>query len=181
MTSYNPRRDRQGFTLLELVIAITLIGITLALTVPFFRTQVQAFGNVSGRDDAAQNARYGVSMIDRDLRVAGIGVVDPQPMIIQAASSAITFNADLVSRLQSDAAAAYYDPDEDPTAVVSLPRTSRITLPLSGFQYPDSNYSQAAGEPSSAETISFWVAPDPDPLAKGTSALYRRVNNLPPT
>jgi prepilin-type N-terminal cleavage/methylation domain-containing protein len=181
MTSYNPRRDREGFTLLELIIAITLIGIVLALTVPFFRTQVQAFGNTAGRDDAAQNARYGVSMIDRDLRVAGIGVVDPQPMIVQAAPSAITFNVDLVSRLQSDAAAAYFDPDEDPAAVVSLPRTSRITLPLSAFQYPDSNYTQAVGEPSAAETVSFWVAPDPDPMANGTNILYRRVNNLPPT
>jgi prepilin-type N-terminal cleavage/methylation domain-containing protein len=181
MRSQNPQRDRDGFTLLELVIAIMLIGITLGLTVPFFRTQVQAFGNTSGRDDAAQNARYGVSMIDRELRVAGIGVVDAQPMVLQAASNAITFNVDLVSRLQSDAAAAYFDPDEDPGAVVSLPRTSRITLPLSGFQYPDSNYWQALGEPSAAETVSFWVAPDPDPLAKGTNILYRRVNNLAPT
>lgn len=120
-------------------------------------------------------------MMDRELRIAGIGVVDPQPMLLQAASNAITFNVDLVSRLQSDAAAAYYDPDEDPNAVVSLPKTSRITLPLSGFQYPDSNYFQAAGEPSAAETISFWVAADPDSLAKGSNILYRRVNNMPPT
>src|SRR6202521_3749360 len=127
MRSYNPRRDRDGFALLELEIAIMLIGITLGLTVPFFRTQFQAFGNTAGRDDAAQNARYGVSMIDRDLRVAGIGVVDPQPMIVQAAPSAITFNVDMVSRVQTDAAAAYYDPDEDPAAVSALPKTSRIT------------------------------------------------------
>lgn len=181
MKSSNLWRDRDGFTLLELMISITLIGILLALTVPFFRTQVQAFGNVSGRDDAAQNARYGVSMIDRELRVAGIGVVDPQPMIVQAAPRAITFNVDLVSRLQTDPAAAYFDPDEDPAAVSALPKTSKITLPLSGFQYPDSNYFQAAGEPSAAETVSFWVDTDPDPLAKGTSILYRRVNNLPPS
>jgi hypothetical protein len=149
--------------------------------VPFFRTQVQAFGNVSGRDEAQQNARYGISMIDRELRIAGIGVVDPQPMIIQAGPFAITFNVDLVSRVQSDVAAAYYDPDEDPGAVVSLPRSAKITLPLSAFQYPDSDYFQSAGEPSAAETISFWVAPDPDPLAKGSNVLYRRVNNMPPT
>jgi prepilin-type N-terminal cleavage/methylation domain-containing protein len=181
MKPLNSQHSRTGFTLLELVIAITVLGIVLALTVPFFRTQVQAFGNVSGRDDAQQNARYGVSMIDRELRIAGIGVVDPQPMIVQASPNAITFNVDLVSRLQSDAAAAYYDPDEDAGAVVALPKASRIGLPLSAFQYPDSNYFQAAGEPSAAETISFWVAPDPDPMAKSTNILYRRVNNLPPT
>jgi prepilin-type N-terminal cleavage/methylation domain-containing protein len=181
MTPFNSGRDRRGFTLLELMISITLLGVVLALTVPFFRTQVQAFGNVAGRDEASQNARYGVSMMDRELRVVGIGVVDPQPMIVQAAPNAVTFNVDLVSRVATDAAAAYYDPDEDPNAVVALSRAAKITLPLSTFQYPDSNYFQAAGEPSAAETISFWVAPDPDPLAKGSNILYRRVNNLPPT
>jgi len=181
MTPFNSERDRRGFSLLELMIAITLLGVVLALTVPFFRTQVQAFGNVAGRDEASQNARYGVSMMDRELRVVGIGVVDPQPMIVQAAPNAVTFNVDLVSRVSTDAAAAYYDPDEDPNAVVALSKAAKITLPLSTFQYPDSNYFQAAGEPSAAETISFWVAPDPDPLAKGSNILYRRVNNLPPT
>ena len=181
MKSFHINAQRKGFTLLEMVIGMVLMGITLALTVPFFRTQVQAFGNISGRDDARQNARYGVSMVDRELRVAGIGVVDAQPMILQAAPNAITFNVDLVSRLSTDAAAAYYDPDEDPSAVVALRNTSKVMLPLSNFQYPDSNYTQAAGEPSAAETVSFWVAPDPDPSANGTYVLYRRVNSLNPT
>jgi prepilin-type N-terminal cleavage/methylation domain-containing protein len=174
-----PGKASNGFTLLELVIAVMLLGITLALTVPYFRTQVQAVGNVAGRDDAQQNARYGASMIDRELRVAGVGVVDPQPLIVQAAPNAITFNVDLVSRLKSDVGAAYYDPDVAANAVVSLSKASRITLPLSPVQYPDTNYNQAVGEPSAAETISFWVAPDPDPAAQGTQVLYRRVNSQP--
>jgi prepilin-type N-terminal cleavage/methylation domain-containing protein len=170
---------RRGFTLLELLIATLVVGIALALTVPFFRVQVQAFGNVAGRDDAHQNARFGVSMIDRELRIAGVGVVDQQPLILQAAPNAITFNVDLVSRSATDAAAAYYDPDEDPGAVSALRNNSKISLPLSAFQYPDSNYAQAQGLPSAAETISFWVAPDP--VASGSNILYRRVNNLAPT
>lgn len=180
MSSFKQVR-RTGFSLLELIVAMVLIGITLALTVPFFRTQVQAFGNVAGRDDARQNARYGVSMIDRELRVAGIGVVDPQPLIVEAAPNAITFNVDLVSRLQTDAAAAYYDPDADPLGVVSMRTSGKIALPATGVSYPDSNYYQAVGEPSAAETISFWLAPDPDPAAGGTYALFRRVDDLPPT
>jgi prepilin-type N-terminal cleavage/methylation domain-containing protein len=175
------RADRSGFTLLEMIIAMTLIAIVLGLTVPFFRTEVQAFGNVAGRDDAQQNARYGVSMIDRELRVAGIGVLDPQPLIIQAAPYAITFNVDLVTRDKNDRGAAYYDPDIDPNGAASLLKTSKVTLPLSAVMYPDSNYMQAAGVVSDAETVSFWVAPDPDPSAKGTYALFRRVNALPAT
>jgi prepilin-type N-terminal cleavage/methylation domain-containing protein len=180
-SNIDTHRRHFGFSLLELVVAMTLIGVTLALTVPFFRTQVQAFGNVAGRDDARQNARYGVSMIDRELRVAGIGVVDPQPLIVQASPNAITFNVDLVSRVQSDAGAAYFDPDADALGVVSMRTSTKVALPVTGNVYPDSNYYQAAGAPSAAETISFWVAPDPDPAANGTYALYRRVNELPPT
>lgn len=181
MDPSTPAEDRSGFTLLEMIIAMTLIAITLALTVPFFRTEVQAFGNISGRDDAQQNARYGVSMVDRELRVAGVGVVDPQPLVVQAAPYAVTFNVDLVSRDKNDRGAAYYDPDVDPTAASMLPRTSKVTLPLSAIQYPDSNYTQQGGAPSEAETVSFWVAPDPDPSANGTYALFRRVNALPAT
>ncbi|HWL38938.1 MAG TPA: prepilin-type N-terminal cleavage/methylation domain-containing protein [Gemmatimonadaceae bacterium] len=170
-----------GFTLIEMIIAMTLIAITLALTVPFYRTQVQAFGSVSGRDDAHQNARYGVAMIDRELRVAGIGVVDPQPLVIQAGPTAITFSVDLVSADEGDVGAAYFNPDIEPGATNSLPMTQRITLPQSLIQYPDTNYFQQEGPLSAAETISFWVAPDTDPSAEGTHVLYRRVNNLSPT
>jgi prepilin-type N-terminal cleavage/methylation domain-containing protein len=181
MKSSTPASDRSGFTLLEMIIAMTLIAITLALTVPFFRTEVQAFGNISGRDDAQQNARYGVSMIDRELRVAGVGVVDPQPLIVQAAPYAITFNVDLVTRDPLDRGAAYYDPDISANAAASLPNTSAITLPLSSVVYPAMNYTQNTNVLSDAETISYWVALDPDPSAGGTYALFRRVNALPPT
>ena len=181
MKSSSPASDRSGFTLLEMIIAMTLIAITLGLTVPFLRTQVQALGNISGRDDAQQNARYGVSMIDRELRVAGVGVVDPQPLLVQAAPYAVTFNTDLVTRDFNDKGAAYYDPDINANAAASLPMTSSITLPLSAVQYPGMNYTQNTGALSDAETISFWVAPDPDPSAGGTYALFRRVNALPPT
>ena len=178
--------NRSGFTLLEMIISMTLIAIVLGLTVPFFRTELQAFGAVSGRDDAQQNARYGVSMIDRELRVAGIGVVDPQPLVVQAAPYAITFNVDLITRDKNDRGAAYYDPDIDANAAASLPKSSKITLPLSALQYPfllpaDPDYAQNTGALSDAETVSFWVAPDPDPAAGGTYALFRRVNAMPAT
>jgi len=182
MKSSTRESDRSGFTLLEMIVAMTMIAITLALTVPFFRNEVQAFGNISGRDDAQQNARYGVSMIDRELRVAGVGVVDPQPLIVQAAPYAITFNADMVSLDINDKGAAYYDPQVNAGAASSLPKTSKITLPLSAaVQYPDSSYLQSAGALSEAETISYWVALDPDPSANGTYALFRRVNAMPAT
>lgn len=174
--------SRRGFTLLEMIVAMSILGLVLGLTVPFFRNEMISFEKHAGRLDAQQNARYGISTIDRELRIAGVGVVDAQPLIVQAAANAITFNVDLVSGSPTDVAAAYYDPDAPDAEVVALGRSRRITLPLSLFAYPDTDYTQQGGAPSNAETISYWVAPDPAPQPgfQGTQILYRRVNNGTP-
>jgi prepilin-type N-terminal cleavage/methylation domain-containing protein len=173
---------RRGFTLLEMIVAMSVLALVLGLTVPFFRIGMLSFEKHAGRLDAQQNARYGISTIDRELRVAGVGVVDAQPLIVQAAANAITFNVDLVSQSPTDIAAAYYDPDAPDAEVIALGRSRRLTLPLSLFAYPDTDYTQQGGAPSAAETISFWVAPDPAPQPgfQGTQLLYRKVNNGTP-
>jgi hypothetical protein len=164
---------------MELVVAMSLMGVVVGLTMPLFRAQLKTYEKDAGRLDAQANARYGISMIDRELRAAGVGLPDPQPLIILAAPNAITFNGDLVSRDSTDVSAVYYDPDVSASEVSSLTRNNQITLPLSGYLYPDTTYTQQGGAPSEAETISFWVAADPDPTANGLSALFRRVNNGP--
>lgn len=170
---------RPGFSIFELTAVMALMGLVLGLTVPLFRTQLKLFEKQAGRQDAQQNARFGVSMIDRELRTAGVGLPEPQPMIVQAGKYAITFNSDLVSRVQTDIGAVYYNPDVSASQVTALLPASRINLPISGTGYPDTTYTQAGGAPSEAETISFWVAADPDPAAGGLSALFRRVNDGP--
>lgn len=171
----------RGFSLIELVVAVTVMGLVLGLTVPLFRTQIKVFEKHAGRLDAQQNARFGISMIDRELRAAGVGLPDMQPLLVQAASNSITFNADLVSRDSADVGSVYYDPDVSIGEVSALTFANRITLPLSSTGYPDTTYVQQGGAPSEAETISFWVAADPDPSAGGLNALFRRVNNGPVT
>lgn len=164
---------------MELTVGMVLMGLVLGLTVPLLSTQIKVFEKHAGRQDAQQNARFGVSMIDRELRTAGVGLPEPQPMLVEAGPYSITFNSDLVSRIQSDIGAVYYNPDVGANLVTALLPGNRISLPLSGTIYPDTTYTQIGGAPSEAETISFWVAPDPDPEARGLSALFRRVNDGP--
>jgi prepilin-type N-terminal cleavage/methylation domain-containing protein len=177
MIPHSASRIRQGFTLIEILIAMTVMVTLLSVAVPFFRVQVRSIGANAGRMDAHLNAQFAVNSIDRDLRVAGAGIVDAQPLVVYAASNAITFNADLVSTDPADPGAVYYDPDAPNGTTTVLPKERPIALPLSAQPYPDSTYWLAAGLPSRAETISYWIEPDyRDP---GTYAMYRRVNDEP--
>ena len=180
MTFPRPRA-RAGFTVLELTVSMVVMGIVLGLTIPLFRDQIKFYEKNAGRVDAQQNARYGVSMIDRELRAAGVGLPDGQPLVVLAGPNAITFNGDLVSRNEDDVSAVYYDPNADESEVSALSRETSVTLPLTSWTYPDTTYTQQGGAPSAAETVSYWVAADTEPGAGGLSALFRRVNQGPVT
>lgn len=174
---------RDGFTLIEMMLAISIMLIVFAIAVPVFRSQLRAMGSHAGRMDAQQNVRFAMSTLDRELRVAGAGVPDKQPFIVQADPYAITINADLATRdtaAEGDAfGAVYLDPDLPVGATMSLTPTSAVTLPLSSVTYPTTTYFRGSGPQSAAETISFWFAPDGGRGSNGRYALYRRVNALP--
>src|SRR5262249_7775350 len=128
-----------------------------------------------------QNAQFSLATLDREIRVAGIGVVDAQPILVQADPRAITFNADLVTTVTGDPSAVYVDPDVEEGTTIAAAMTDRTTLPLSPNVYSrDTKYFLAAGVPSRAETISFWVARDSSSKDPQEFLLYRRINNESP-
>jgi prepilin-type N-terminal cleavage/methylation domain-containing protein len=171
-----PPAPRRGFTLIELLLAVSLMMIGLGIAIPFFLTQSRAVTASSGRLDAQLNANFALDAIDRDLRVAGVGITSRQPLIVYANSNALTFNADLTSNVSGDFGTVYYDPDAPDTEVGLLWPANKVTLPnSSGWTYPDSAYWKNTGVPSSAETITYWV--ESDPQASGLFRLMRRVNN----
>jgi prepilin-type N-terminal cleavage/methylation domain-containing protein len=174
-------RVRAGFTLLEMMLSVSILLLVFGIAVPFFRTQLQAMDTHAGRYEAQQNARYGAATVDRELRIAGAGLPDVQPMVVQADQYAITFNADLASSVPGSVTAVYYDPDLPSTATTSMTTGGTVSLPLSSTTYPQINYYNGSAY-SDAETISFWLAPDTAASAiAGTYALYRRVNAQTPT
>ena len=179
MRTPNLPAARRGVTLIEMMIALLLFVMVFGLAVPFFRYQAKSVSQSSGSLDALQNARYAQNAIDRDLRIAGIGVVSNQPLVVQAAKYAITFNADLTTADSSDPASIYYDPTVDSNATISMVTTTPVTLPLSAKSYPDSNY-YAGPIPSRAETISYWVSVDSTAGRPDQYILFRRVNAMAP-
>ena len=171
---------RRGFSLIETVISMTLILAIMAMSTRLLISQTRMLSQQAGRLEAQQNAQFSLATLDREMRVAGIGVVDKQPILVQADARAITFNTDLVSRVSGDPGSVYIDLDADSSSSLVFRNTDKTYLPLSQVSYPDSTYVQAGGVPSSAETISFWVSHDSTSPAANEFLLFRRVNSDPP-
>ena len=170
------RAIRAGFTTIELVIAMSVTLVILAVAAPLYRAQTKAVSNTAGRTDATRSANFGVDAIDQDLRNAGVGVYDGQPLIVRTAIDAISFNANMVTARTNDLVAVFYDPDADSTALGALTPSTQIMLPNSSSTYPSASYV------SNAETISYYTRSDTgvSPIAGGQRVvLYRRVNRMP--
>ena len=115
---------------------MTLMLAVIGLSTQLFRKQSVAVSTQTGRLDAQQNSRFAISMLERELRVAGAGVVDEQPLLVMANTLGLTFNADLVSRDTGDMSAVYINPDADSMAADlmhmatrSLCRERRSSIP----------------------------------------------------
>ena len=168
-------RGRAGFTLAEMMIAILLTVLVFAITVPFFRMQTNAVDVSAGRLDALQAARYAQNAIDRELRMAG--GISGQPVIVQAAPFAVTFNVDLLTRVVNDPNATYYDPSADSLGVESWEPGRAKALPTAAKTYPPKLYLDADGIQSPAETVSYMVYLDAASGRSDLFILYRRIND----
>ena len=165
-----------GFTTLELLVAMSVTLVIVALAAPLYRAQTSAVNITAGRTDATRSASFAVDAMDQDLRNTGVGVFDGQPLIVRGATNAVTFNANMVTARVNDLVAVFQDPDADSTALGSLNTSTSVTLPNSAVTYPSATYV------SNAETISYYVRPDTgvSPLPGGQRVvLFRRVNRMP--
>ena len=173
-------RARQGFTIIELIISMSLLLAVVGMSTELFRKQSGAVSSQYGTLDAQQNSRYALSSLDRELRMAGVNVVDAQPMIVAATATSIVFNADLVANDTGDYGAVYINPDVDSAGVGVMKPANAMTLPGTTKSYPDSLYRQNAGIQSNAETIMYWLSRDSTASATNEYLLFRRVNARPP-
>src|SRR5487761_2021546 len=180
MTPIPGAHPRHGFTLLELLVSMILMMVIMTVAVQTVRRSSNLLASQAGSLDAQATARFAISNLDRDLRVAGVGTVPDQPMLVQASNTAITFNVDLVSHDTSDPFAVHIDANADSATTSAMRTTGTITLPNSSFTYPESTYYQANGVVGGAETISYYLAKDSTTSLSTEYILWRRVNNTTP-
>jgi prepilin-type N-terminal cleavage/methylation domain-containing protein len=172
------RRPR-GFTIIELMIALVMMGIIMGAAVRFFRGISVSVGKTADRMDTMQNLRYAVLTLDRELRVAGAGTVEVQPTLVYIGASVLTFNADLVSLVPNSPTAVYYNPDADPNASNEVDYANRFTIPTTGVTYPDTTYRTTGGQLSPAETVTYYVTADSTTARTDDYLLMRQVNGSP--
>lgn len=168
------RLRRSGFTIIEILVAMTLTLAVFAITLPFVRAQTNALGQSAGRLDADQVARYAQRAVDADLRLA---TADPgQPLLVYAGPMGIAFNANLLASDSLDPGAA----DVESGAATSLTLSWRLSdvaaVPKGGRNYPSQDYLDGAGAVSRNETISYFLHPDTVTGRTDIYVLWRRVN-----
>lgn len=167
-------RSRKGFTLIEMVVAMTLTMLVFAITLPFVRAQTRSLGDNAGRLDSEQTARYAQRVIDKDLRLA---VADPsQPLLVYAGRLGIAFNANLIARDTLDPGALELNTGADTTLSEAWRVGQAATLPLTARSYPAVTYTDAAGAPSRNETVMYFLRPDTISGRSDIYVLYRKVN-----
>lgn len=165
---------RRGFTVVEIIVAMSLTLAVFAITMPFLRTQTRALGAAAGRLDADQIARYALRAIDADLRQAAAD--EGQPLLVLAGPMAIAFNANLLAADTADAGARDIETGAATTLTESWRLTDAAVLPRTARAYPDQDHFAPDGGISHIETISYFLHPDTISGRSDLYVLYRRVN-----
>jgi type II secretory pathway pseudopilin PulG len=174
------RHTRAGFTILELMLSMVMLLTIMGAALNLYQRQTRTVAQQARKLDALANAQYAMGAIERELRIAGVGVGPGQPVLVAATSKSIVFNTNLVSRDSNDFTAVYLNLDADPATTGAFPVSRRLMLPGQTTDiYPDSTYRARNGAVSLAETIAFWFSRDSTSTDPTEHVLFRRVNDAP--
>ncbi|HEY3933527.1 MAG TPA: prepilin-type N-terminal cleavage/methylation domain-containing protein [Gemmatimonadales bacterium] len=175
------RRRRSGFTLVELLIAMTMAVAVTGAAFALFHSQSSFFGTNEQRYDMLQNARGALEDAERVVRTMGAGVPNNQPVLVYGDSSILAFNTDYIERDTVDTRWAAYFNAETPTAeTIAWDVTNSGVIPGTGYSYPPTSYTLPSGDPSPAETYILYFSPDSSTARTDDYILWQRINNGTP-
>ncbi len=173
-----PSVRRRGMTLMEVMIAMVMMGLVLGAAMSFFVSQSRSYSAAAKAFNQVQNVRFGADLLDQHLRAAGANTTPGQPPLVYLGPSAFAFNADYSSNI-SGTTAIFYNPGAPSLETEGVLSANQFNLPgvAPAYAYPTVDYAIAPGVPSPAELITFWFQIDSTSPVPGTYALYREVNN----
>ncbi|MEP6590359.1 MAG: prepilin-type N-terminal cleavage/methylation domain-containing protein [Gemmatimonadota bacterium] len=176
-------RPTAGFTLAELLIAMTMTLVVAGAAWSLFRSQSRSFTSNSDRYDLVQNARGTLEGAERVIRTMGAGSPNNQPVLVYGANGVLAFNTDYIEQDTTDMRwAAYYNPDTPAPEGVAWLQTDASVIPNSSpsYSYPTASYRLGNGALSPAETYIFYFQSDTATSRTDDYILYQRVNNGAP-
>ena len=174
-------KSRAGTTLLETLVALTLLGALITATLSLMDEQMRAFNVGAAQVDALQNLRFAVGVLEKDMAPLGTNVGPDQPFLVYADTNVVSFNADYLSNVLNDPFSVYVDTSATTLFTSSVTRPRRFTIPGSSpaFLYPDTTY-KLGGVDSPAETITFFFQLDGATARTDDYQLMRKVNDQTP-
>jgi prepilin-type N-terminal cleavage/methylation domain-containing protein len=171
---------RAGVTLIELLIAVTVLTLLVASTYMLFESQSESFRSNTSRFDLVQNARGSLEATERVVRTMGAGVTGNQPMLVYGANDVLSFNTDFVERDTVDMRwAAYWNPDAVQAETVVWEASAAAAIPLSSpsYVYPAETYLLGNGSRSPAETWTFTFDLDTGTPRSDDYVLRQQINS----
>lgn len=169
------RRSRAGFTLVELLVAISIYGIILTIGVGFVASQNRLFRTGLDEMAALHNMRYALATLETDIPTLGTNVPTIQPSLVYADNDVIAFTGDYASNIANDVFSTYIDLGA-PNGQVTAPSPRTITIPNSSVTWPDTLYLSSAGTRSPAELLVLWFEPDSTTSRTDDYVMYREIN-----
>lgn len=186
-TLAGPLRRRRGFSLIELLIGLTLFGIVVAAAIGFLVAQSRTFKKLSDRSGEVQNGRFSRDLLRQEIRTAGTNVTDEQPVLVLANDSVFAFNSDLLTTSADSVrltGAVYVDPyaSSGQSTALTVDRAMTLVGSHPSFSYPLQSYSQSTMVfiNSDAELLQYRFVPDSSTTDASDYVLYRQVNDGPP-
>ncbi|MDP9144833.1 MAG: prepilin-type N-terminal cleavage/methylation domain-containing protein [Actinomycetota bacterium] len=174
-------RNRHGMTLIEIMVSLLAFTAVFGGAMSLLTTQQRVFRK--GNDDLllAQNLGYGLTGLAQEIRTAGLNVPSGQPVVVYAGPFTFGFNADLVTNVENNPYAVYYDPDAPAGAVTAMRAASKITVPGSSpsRSWPLVDYNDESGFASPAEVVFYNFRADAETSRSDDYILVRQVNALP--
>lgn len=173
---------RAGFSILELLIAMTLAVAVAGVGFSLFRSQSTFFGTNQQRYDLLQDARGALEDAQRVIRTMGAGVPSTQPVLVYGDNQVLAFNTDYIEGDTVDTRwAAYFNAQTPANETIAWDVGSAGLIPGTSYTYPSVNYVLGSGDPSPAETYTFNFSPDSSTPRGDDYILWQRVNSGTPT
>ena len=172
---------RAGFTLIEMLIGMTMTAAVMGAAFSLFRSQARVFDTNQQRYDMMQNSRGALEEAERVIRTMGAGVPNTQPVLVYGDNNVLAFNTDFIEQDTVDTRwAAYFNAEAVTSETISWDVGSAGNLPGTSYSYPPANFLLGSGDPSPAETYTFFFQADGSTSRSDDYVLYQQVNNGTP-